>query len=465
MENNKQLPEGWMLVDIETVAADIISGSGFPTQYQGKSEGNYPFAKVGDISRTFKAKQKFIKHADHYISEDVFKKINAKIFPIGSIVFPKIGEALRGNYRLITSREMLFDNNVMGIIPNKLVLEDYLFYFLTTQDFYKFAVATAVPSIRKGDIASISFPLAPKNEQKRIVAKIEELFSEIDKGIDNLLKAQELLKAYRQSLLKNAATGDFLVSLGLLKTAFDDSHKMNLSKAVSEHGQGWSPKCLNEPSTNENDWAVIKTTAIQNTEFIEHENKLLPKNLKPRLHLEIAPDDILVTRAGPRNRVGVTCLVRKCRKRLILCDKVYRIRVNQSVILPAYLEMLLNSPHIIDEVERLKTGINDSGVNLTQERFLALELKIPSLVLQQLTLQKLQDAISTANYLSQQINVALEKLKNIRQSILKKAFSGKLVSQDANDEPATVLLERIKAEKEIPRPQKKKSQQLQKVTV
>ena len=73
--------------------------------------------------------------------------------------------------------------------------------------------------------------------------------------------------------------------------------------------------------------------------------------------------------------------------------------------------------------------------------------------------------MSTANYLSQQINVALEKLKNIRQSILRKAFSGELVPQDANDVPANVLLERIKAKNETQKPQTKKSKQLQKVTV
>jgi type I restriction enzyme S subunit len=80
--------------------------------------------------------------------------------------------------------------------------------------------------------------------------------------------------------------------------------------------------------------------------------------------------------------------------------------------------------------------------------------------LQKLTLQKLQDAMSTANHLNQQIDIASEKLKSIRQSILKKAFSGELVAQDATDESANILLECIKAGKE---PQKKKSKQLQKV--
>jgi type I restriction enzyme S subunit len=361
-------------------------------------------------------------------------------------------------------------NFIRLIRPNKNInskfLNNYLQYFYNSSSISDFqSGSNNLRNLKFDDYIKITIPLPPLEEQKRIVAKIEELFSEIDKGIENLLKAQELLKAYQQSLIKNAATGELLISLGLLKNHFDDSCKINLSKVISEHGQGWSPKCLNEPSTNENDWAVIKTTAIQNFEFLEDENKLLPKNLKPKPHLEIATGDILVTRAGPRNRVGIACLVRECRKRLILCDKAYRIKVNYDMILPEYLEMLLNSPHIIDKIEYLKTGINDSGVNLTQERFLALELLVPPLSLQKLTLQKLQDNISITTQLNQQISIASEKLKNIRQSILKKAFSGEIVFQNATDESASILLERIKAEKEIPTPQKKKSKQLQKVAV
>lgn len=346
----------------------------------------------------------------------------------------------------------------------------FVYYFISSQKFrydaeHNMTGAVGQRRVPAQYLKTHSIPVPPFKEQKRIVAKIEELFSEIDKGVENLQKVQELLIAYHKSLLKSAATGELLVSFDLIKNVFDDSYKTNLSKIVSEYGQGWSPKCLNESSTNENDWAVIKTTAIQTLEFLENENKLLPINLKPKLHLEVMPDDILVTRAGPRNRVGIACLVKKCRKRLILCDKAYRIRVNPDIVLPAYLEMLLNSPHIVDEVESLKTGINDSGVNLTQDRFLALELIIPPLPLQQLTLQKLQEVMSAANHLNLQINIALEKLTNIRQSILKKAFAGELVSQDSYEEPVNVLLERIKEEKKVQIPSKKQSKQLQKVVI
>ncbi|ALQ50963.1 restriction endonuclease subunit S [Nitrosomonas ureae] len=208
MSSEKISPQGWEKISVELASSEIISGSGFPKEHQGDSTGHYPFAKVGDISRVFRAKQKYIGSAGHFISEEVRSEIKARVFPKGTIVFPKIGEALRGNSRVVTSREMLFDNNVMGIIPDvEIISGDFLYYFLITQDFGKYAVATAVPSVRRGDIASIPLLLPPLNEQHRIVAKIEELFSELDKGIENLKTAQAQLKVYRQALLKHAFEG------------------------------------------------------------------------------------------------------------------------------------------------------------------------------------------------------------------------------------------------------------------
>lgn len=208
MSDKRIDPQGWAKINVETASSEIISGSGFPKEHQGESTGDYPFAKVGDISRVFRSKQKFISSAGHFISEKIRSEIKARIFPKGAIVFPKIGEALKGNYRVVTNREMLFDNNIMGIIPDtKLINGDFFYYFLTTQDFGRYAVATAVPSVRRGDIASISISLPPLPEQHRIVAKIEELFSELDKGIENLKTARAQLKVYRQALLKHAFEG------------------------------------------------------------------------------------------------------------------------------------------------------------------------------------------------------------------------------------------------------------------
>lgn len=398
------------------------------------------------------------------ISQKGLINSSAKLMPAGSIHFSSRAPI---GYVVISLNSIATNQGFKSLVPRDGISNKYVYYYLKSAKTLaeQRANGTTFKEISGKSFSQMPFPLPPFNEQKRIVTIIEELFSEFDKGVENLQKVQELLKIYRQSLFDSAATGELLVSSGILKTPFDDSYKTEFSKVLSEYAQGWSPKCLNKPSTNENDWAVIKTTAIQNNKFLQNENKLLPTNLKPKFHLEITPGDILITRAGPRNRVGIACLVRKCRKHLILCDKAYRIRTNKEIILPEYLEVLLNSPRIIDLIDGLKTGINDSGVNLTQERILALKLIIPPLPLQQLTLQMLQDRMSTANHISQQINIALEKIKSMRQSILKKAFSGELVPHNPSDEPAGIHLEQKKFKKIQKNSQNKKTKKSQKVFI
>src|SRR4051812_9863839 len=81
--------------------------------------------------------------------------------------------------------------------------------------------------------------------------------------------------------------------------------------------QGWSPQCEKVPSPAEEVWAVLKTTSIQAGEFQPQHNKRLPSSLKPRPTIEVKEGDILITCAGPRVRCGVSCLVRRTRKRLM----------------------------------------------------------------------------------------------------------------------------------------------------
>lgn len=282
--------------------------------------------------------------------------------------------------------------------------------------------------------------LPPITIQKAIVNKIENLFLNIDKGIADLKTAQEQLKVYRQAVLS---------------LAVNNSKKVPISELVTNLSQGWSPKCLNEHSKNNDEWAVIKTTAIQSLQFIDSENKILPPNLEPRKQHEINIGDILITRAGPRIRVGICCLVRNTRPNLINCDKVYRLKVNKTKILPEFFEYSLNSPEHLRLIEKIKTGSSDSGLNLTQDRFLSIEIPLPEPSEQRKIIKEIESRITVCDKVEQSIAEALDKAEAMRQSILKKAFEGKLLSeveiakckQEADYEPARELLKKIKAEK------------------
>ena len=255
-----------------------------------------------------------------------------------------------------------------------------------------------------------------------------------------------------QDLVSLAFTAEELAELPELPAGWGWSR---LEALVSGVDQGWSPKCDGR-RVDENEWAVIKTTAIQHGRFDEFENKALPPGLEPRTQHELQPGDILVTRAGPRIRVGVCCLVRSVKPKLMNCDKAYRIRALSSLCSAQFLESVLNSPRVLDVLERIKSGINDSGVNLNQGAFLGLAIPFCGLTEQQAVLDELESKLSEADQLDQTLATALQQADALRQSILKKAFHGQLVKQDKNEEPATALLERIRASRGVSPPRGRK---------
>jgi type I restriction enzyme S subunit len=139
--------------------------------------------------------------------------------------------------------------------------------------------------------------------------------------------------------------------------------------------QGWSPGCHPQPA-DDGEWGFLKTTAIQDGRFEPEHNKLLPNHMTPRRQIEVHTGDLLMTCAGPRARCGVPALVRHTRPRLMMSGKMYRFRPDERV-LPAFLELWLRSPEAQRRIDAMKTGISDSGLNLTHDRFVDLPVPVP----------------------------------------------------------------------------------------
>lgn len=292
--------------------------------------------------------------------------------------------------------------------PKKEILPKYLYYgtqYLTFRIEDK-GYARHYQHIEKKELTIPSLP-----EQERIVARIEELFAELDKAVETLKKTKEQLAVYRQAVLESC------IGEGQICPIID---------CIEEMGQGWSPKCIRTPILNDDEWAVITTTAVQPLNFFYEENKKLPENLEARPKHELNIGDILITRAGPRSRCGVCCMVKKTKKKLMNCDKVYRIIVKRDMILSEYLEVVLNSPAFQKEIAFCKTGGSDSGVNLTQDRFLNIRIPVPEIDVQNKILSDIASRISVCDSIEKTVDTALQQAEAMRQSILKQAFEGRL---------------------------------------
>lgn len=261
----------------------------------------------------------------------------------------------------------------------------------------------------------------PLPEQRRIVARIEEIFSRLDAGAAALRHAKAQLQRYRQSVLAAAVTG----SLPGLQPIPPEAWRP-ISDVIKTLDQGWSPKCESAPAESEDEWAVIRTTAIQAGFFLDYENKKLPSKLEPRDHLELKIGDLLLTRAGPRSRVGVACYVRKVRPKLMLCDKAYRVRLEDKKATPGFIELVLNSPRFVDALDDMKSGISDSGLNLTQKRFAELLIPLPSLAEQHQIVAEVEPRTTAIDHLEAELDRQITRSNRLRQSTLAAAFSGEL---------------------------------------
>jgi type I restriction enzyme S subunit len=217
--------------------------------------------------------------------------------------------------------------------------------------------------------------------------------------------------------------------------------------------QGWSPQCENHPAETMDDWGVLKTSAIQDGEYVESANKQIPKKLAPKTQLEVEAGDILITCAGPRSRCGVTCLVRKTRPKLLISGKMYQLRVDPEIIDRHLLELFLREPGTKKKIDEMKTGISDSGLNLTHSRFSTLEIPLPPLAEQKRIVSKIEELFSELDAGEESLRRARRQLGVYRQSLLKQAFEGKLTApwRQRNThllESPDQLLERIQAERQ-----------------
>lgn len=419
----------------------------------------------------------------------------------------------------ISPEKCFITNNSLIVESNSdFISKEYLYFILSGANRSKIVTGSAQPQVTINNANPLLIKLAPLPIQRAIVSKIEAFFSDLDNGIANFKKAQEQLIIYRQAVLKKAFEGELTkewrekqINLptaeallkqikeerlnhynqqiedwkkavkvweknkqtgkkpskptqpkelpALKKEELEELSKLPTGWKWEKIGlnflsldQGWSPKCENYPAKIE-EWGVIKTTAVQANSFEEINNKKLPLKLSPRIQHELVKGDILITRAGPRNRVGICCLVNNVRSKLINCDKVYRIKAIVSN--PTFIVYMLNSPAFSKELEKTKSGISDSGVNLKQDVFLKMPVPLCSLQEQNQIVQEIESRLSVCDKVEQSISESIIKADALRQSILKKAFEGKLLSKAeielcktmADYEPASELLKKIQAEK------------------
>ncbi|WP_245184713.1 restriction endonuclease subunit S [Neolewinella antarctica] len=367
--------------------------------------GDIPWASIKDI------KGDVLNSTIDSITETAVQESSTNIAEAGSLI---LATRITPGRPILTNIRTAINQDLKIVTPKIEMDTKFMLYAFQSleREIIKISSGTTVLGVRLNNLKEIEFPAPPLPEQRAIVAKLEALFSELDRSVVELEVALGKVGVYR---------------MGVLDELTDGFKKVTVSTVIADLSQGWSPKCKRTQRTNENDWAVIKTSAIQAMAFVADQNKELPNNLEPRFQHEIENGDILITRAGPRPRVGVCCKVKTTAVKLINCDKVYRIKVQEDLITGDYFQYVLNSPKLLNALDKIKTGGSDSGLNLTQNRFKKLQIPLPSLPEQQQIVAEIESRFSVAEVLERGLRAGLLRAAGLRMGILKRAFLGALV--------------------------------------
>jgi type I restriction enzyme, S subunit len=269
-----------------------------------------------------------------------------------------------------------------------------------------------VLSIRR--IPEVLVPLPALTEQRRVVARIDELADQIHEA--HTLRHQALEGS-------DALLGSFR------RAAFGETPRPDwipLSHYIERIVNGKSPATEGRPATSD-EWAVLKVGSVSSGVFDERENKALPLSYIVPPSMEVRPGDFIMSRANTVELVGACALVRQTRPKLMLSDKTFRFVFREPRrALPEYMEQVLRSPPLRAQIERGASGTSPTMKNISKDKVLALRLPPFTLTQQRQIVCELDALQAKMDAVKRLQTETAAELDALLPSILDKAFAGGL---------------------------------------
>jgi len=351
--------------------------------------------------------------------------------------------------------------------PKDQLLPEFLFYFMIQQKFRREAErnmtgAVGLRRVPRSFIEEYQIPLPPLPEQRRIVARIEELFSRLDAGVAALRHAKAQLQRYRQAVLTAAVTGqltqawreqhpDTEPAEELLERILEQRREQwngrgkytgavsaeplnldlpatwtitNIDSVISGIEAGKNFKCEERPPT-EGETGLVKISAVTWGKFDELESKTVTRGDQIREEHVIHSGDFLLSRANTLELVGAPVIVEQMTRHLMLSDKVLRLRFVEPI--EKFAMFWLRSKLGRKEIESRATGNQLSMRNIAQASLRAIPIPLPPLAEQHQIVAEVEARTTAIDHLEAELDRQITRSNRLRQSTLAAAFAGTLL--------------------------------------
>ena len=409
----------------------FIAGNGFKNIYQGFTQYDIPYYKVGSLK--FCDEGNYLIDETNTINEEIRTKLKAVKIPVNSIIFAKIGEAIKLNRRCLNKIECCIDNNLMAFISEKYFYK-YIFYWTKSLNFYELTNATTVPALRKTDLENIPIPLPPLNEQQRIVNIIESLFAKLDRAKELIENTLAQFEQNKMAILHKAFTGE-------LTAKWRKENNIDLSSWEKiKLGKVLLPMQTKKPTGQF--FRYIDIDAIDNKRQIVKAPKLILTEKAPsRASRGVETGNILFSMVRPylKNIAQIDSDLSDC----IASTGFYVCRCKPELN-SRFLYYLFIFDKTIDYLMQFMKG--DNSPSIRKDDLLNMKIDLPTIEEQQEIVNILDKLLAKYNKIKN-LEQQLEKIELLKKAILAKAFRGELGTNNPDEESAENLLKEILAEK------------------
>lgn len=486
-----KLPASWAWTKLGEVAT-VVGGGTPSTSDPNNFGGNIPWITPADMSTHV---GKYISSGSRFISEKGLNDSGARWLPAGSVLFSSRAPI---GYTAIAAQPVTTNQGFKSFVPHIGVNSDFLYYWLKSAKSIaeELASGTTFLELSGAKAALLPLPLAPTDEQTRIIAKLEELLSDLDAGVAELRAAQAKLAQYRQSLLKAAVEGALTADWRARHTLSETGAQL-LARILAERRSRWESRQLArfqaqgktppkdwqskypEPAAPDTRdlpelpegwvWASLDTiidSGPQNGLYLPKERygsgtpmlriddyqigwhrsadelKMVQADTSTIETYALRPGDIVVNRVNSMTHLGKSLLIPTEFDGVLFESNMMRFRLSELLnceFVTFYLGSEIGRSRL---TANAKWAVNQASIN--QRDLGRTPIPIPPSAEQAAIADLVQAQLEACRSMANSVARSLKEAAAQRQNLLKAAFSGQLVPQDPADEPASALLERIR---------------------